>query len=130
MSSKKAQEVSSLVAQPVKDLALSLLRHGFDPRPGTFHTAQALVKKKKKILKIYGGGGHSHQARGSQLVTTGNSSRCCWLSHLGEASRRRLLLASRRKRPEMLLNIAQNSPHTIVQPKMSTVPSLRNPDLV
>ena len=47
MSSKKAQEVSSLVAKPVKDLALSLLRHGFDPRPGTFHTAQALVKKKK-----------------------------------------------------------------------------------
>ena len=31
------QERSSLLAQQVKDLALSLLRHGFDPWPGKFH---------------------------------------------------------------------------------------------
>ena len=45
---------SSLVAQQVKDLALSLqqprslLWHGFDPWPGNFHTPQARTKKKKK----------------------------------------------------------------------------------
>ena len=39
---------SSLVAQWVKDLVLSLLWHGLDPCPGNFHMPQLQPKKRKK----------------------------------------------------------------------------------
>ena len=44
-------EGSSLVAQQVKDPALSLLWHRFDPWPGNFRMLWAWPKKKKKKKK-------------------------------------------------------------------------------
>ena len=46
-NSQKCQSWSSLVAQQVKDLALSLLWHGFHPRPRYFHMPQLWPKKKE-----------------------------------------------------------------------------------
>ena len=39
---------SSLVAQFIKDLVLSLLSYEFDPRPRNFHVLWVWQKKKKK----------------------------------------------------------------------------------
>ena len=47
-SSKEKMLGSPLVAQWVKDLALSLLWYGFDPWPGNFLMLWAWPKKKKK----------------------------------------------------------------------------------
>ena len=46
MSGLLTERRSSLVAQWVKDLELSLLWHGFDPRPVNFYMS---AKKRKKI---------------------------------------------------------------------------------
>ena len=40
---------SSLVVQQVKDLALKLLWHGFDPQPRNFHMLHADVAKKQVL---------------------------------------------------------------------------------
>ena len=44
---------SSLVVQYLKDLALSLLRCGFDPWPENFHTPWAWLKRKKKVAHSF-----------------------------------------------------------------------------
>ena len=43
---------SSLVAQWVKDSALSLQQLGFDPWPGNFHMPRDVAKKKGKVYPI------------------------------------------------------------------------------
>ena len=47
----RAKVRSFLVAQQLKDMALSLLWLGFDPCSGEFHMLQAWPKKKKKKKK-------------------------------------------------------------------------------